>query len=194
MEAFSIMIFATIHHGSLLGFSMGPRLSETINISHLLFADDMSVLCGAKVDHMCSSRALLVCFEAASGLKANMAKSALVPIGNVDNVVELAGILGCETSSPPLKYLGLLLGAHFQAKVVWDGVVEKVERCLDSWKRMYLSKGGRVTLIKSTLSNLPMYFLSLFPIAATVANRIEKLQCDFLWGVLGEEFKYHLVS
>jgi hypothetical protein len=59
---------------------------------------------------------------------------------------------------------------------------------------MYLSKGGRVTLIKSTLSNLPTYFLSTFSIPASVANRIEKLQRDFLWGGIGEEFKYHLVS
>jgi hypothetical protein len=59
---------------------------------------------------------------------------------------------------------------------------------------MYLSKGGRVTLIKSTSSNLPTYFLSLFPISSSVASRIEKLQRDFLWGGLGEEFKYHLVS
>jgi hypothetical protein len=43
-------------------------------------------------------------------------------------------------------------------------------------------------------SNLPTYFLSLFPIPASVANRIEKLHRDFLWGGLGEEFKYHLVS
>jgi len=61
-------------------------------------------------------------------------------------------------------------------------------------KRMYLSKGGRVTLIKSTLSNLPTYFLSLFPIPSSVASRIEKLHRDFLWGGIGEEFKYHLVS
>jgi hypothetical protein len=27
-----------------------------------------------------------------------------------------------------------------------------------------------------------------------VASRIEKLQRDFLWGGMGEEFKYHLVS
>jgi hypothetical protein len=59
---------------------------------------------------------------------------------------------------------------------------------------MYLSKGSRVTLIKSTLSNLPTYFLSLFPIPTSVANRIEKLQLDFLWGGIGDEFKYHLVS
>jgi hypothetical protein len=59
---------------------------------------------------------------------------------------------------------------------------------------MYLFKGGRVTFIKSTLSNLPSYFFSLFPILANFANRIEKLHGDFLWGGLGEEFKYHLVS
>ena len=41
---------------------------------------------------------------------------------------------------------------------------------IGGWKRLYLSKGGRVTLIKSTLSNLPTYFLSLFPISASVAN------------------------
>jgi hypothetical protein len=51
-----------------------------------------------------------------------------------------------------------------------------------------------VTLIKSTLSNLPTYYMSLFPIPVSVASCIEKLQRDFLWGGMGEEFKYHLVS
>jgi hypothetical protein len=59
---------------------------------------------------------------------------------------------------------------------------------------MYLSKGDRVTLIKSTLANLPMYYMSLFPLPMSVANCMEKIQCDFLWAGLGEEFKYHLVS
>jgi hypothetical protein len=44
---------------------------------------------------------------------------------------------------------------------------------------MYLSKGGRITLIKSILSNLPTYFLSVFPIPIGVANCIEKVQQDF---------------
>jgi hypothetical protein len=57
-----------------------------------------------------------------------------------------------------------------------------------------LSKEGRSTLIKSTLSNLPTYYLSLFPIPLGVANRIEKLQRDFLWGGMKEEFKFHLVN
>ena len=54
--------------------------------------------------------------------------------------------------------------------------MEKIKCRLASWKMIYLSKGGRITLIKRTLSNLPTYFLSLFPIPAIVTNCIEKLQ------------------
>jgi hypothetical protein len=70
---------------------------------------------------------------------------------------ELASIMSCGVSSLPLKYLGLQLGAPFKAKTIWDYVVGKIERRLACWQRMYMSKGGIVTLIKSTLSNLPTY-------------------------------------
>jgi hypothetical protein len=76
-----------------------------------------------------------------------MAKLVLVPVGTVDNVGDLASILGCGTSSLPLKYLSLPLVACFKAKSIWDCIVEKIRRRLVSWKMMYLSKGGRVTLI-----------------------------------------------
>jgi hypothetical protein len=93
-----------------------------------------------------------------------------------------------------MKYLGLPLGAKFKESTIWNPIIEKMERHLAGWKRLYLSKGGKVTLIKSTLSNLPTYFLSLFLIPSEVAKRLEKLQRDFLWSGLGSEFKYHLVS
>ena len=80
-----------------------------------------------------------------------------------------------------MKHLGLPLGASHKEETIWNPVLEKMERHLAGWKRLYLSKGGKVTLIKSTLSNLPTYFLSLLPIPVKVANHMEKLQRDFLW-------------
>ena len=53
--------------------------------------------------------------------------------------------------------------------ISWDPILEKMERKLSSCQRMYLSKEGRITLIKNTLSSLPTYFMSLFPIPVSVA-------------------------
>jgi hypothetical protein len=60
-----------------------------------------------------------------------LAKSKLVPVGELNNVDGLTGFLGCRVSSLPLNYLDLPLRASFKAKSIWDGIIEKVERHLD---------------------------------------------------------------
>ena len=57
-----------------------------------------------------------------------------------------------------------------------------------------MSKGGRLTLLKSTLLSLPTYYLSLFTIPKVVATRLEHIQRNFLWGLSVECFKYPLVA
>ena len=59
---------------------------------------------------------------------------------------------------------------------------------------LYLSKVGRLTLLKSTLSSIPTYFLSLFTIPQVVAARLERIQRNFLWGAPEDVFKYSLVA
>ena len=51
-----------------------------------------------------------------------------------------------------------------------------------------------LTLIKSTLSSLPIYFMSLFFISRKVCTRLEKIQRDFLWDSGALEKKLHLVN
>ena len=74
----------------------------------------------------------------------------------------LAIELRCGIGSLPMTYLGLPLRAPHKSVGVWDSIEERFKKRLASWKRQYISKGGRLTLIQSTLSSLPIYFLSLF--------------------------------
>ena len=194
MEALSRMLDKAVLEGRLSGFGVGSLEGRSMEVSHLLFADDTLIFCKADLDQILILRMILIWFEAVSGLKINLGKSELVPVGVVSNFDLFLAVLGCKQGSLPMKYLGLPLGAKFKDKTIWNPILEKMERRLAGWKRLYLSKGGRVTLIKSTLSNLPTYFLSLFPIPASVAKRIEKLQRNFLWANSGDKPKFHLVK
>ncbi|RVX14665.1 Transposon TX1 uncharacterized 149 kDa protein [Vitis vinifera] len=86
----------------------------------------------------------------------------------VDELEELAAELGCRLGALPTVYLGLPLGAHHKTSSSWDGVEERMRRRLAQWKRQYISKGGRITLIKSTLASIPIYLLSLIRIPKAV--------------------------
>lgn len=54
---------------------------------------------------------LLLCFQVVTSLKVNVFKSKMVPIGKVDNVKILVGLLGCKVGNPPMSYLGMPLGS-----------------------------------------------------------------------------------
>jgi hypothetical protein len=176
------------------GFSVGTRAFSELVVSHSLFADDTLIFCEASSDQILYVRLILLYFEAVLGLGVNLGKSVIVAIGEVENIGALANILGCSVAGLPMKYLGLPLGALYKDVVMWNDMIEQSECQMAGRKRMYLSKGGHLTLIKSTLSNLPTYFLSLFPIPMSVAKRLEKVQRDFLWGGMRDEPKLHLVS
>lgn len=59
-------------------------------------------------------------------------------------------------------------------------MTERFKKKLSGWKRGYLSKGGKLTLIKSTLQNLPIYFMSFFKISSLTSERSEKKQRNFV--------------
>jgi len=127
------------------------------------------------------SRCILLLFEAMSGLRVDSSKSSLISIGEVPNIHYLAHFFGCGVSALPSTYLGLPLGASFKCKVVWDPIVERFQKRLVGWKSNMLSKVGRLTLFQSTLWSLPIYYMSLFTIPASVASQLEKIMRDFLW-------------
>lgn len=81
-------------------------------------------------------------------------------INGPTNGEELCEVWGRKLGSLPETYLGMPLGASFKEKGVWNPLIDKLRGRLALWKRKYLTKGGRLVLVKSTLESIPIYMLS----------------------------------
>ncbi|RVX23538.1 putative ribonuclease H protein [Vitis vinifera] len=112
----------------------------------------------------------------------------VIPVGEVEGVLEMAVEIRCWVGHC-LLFIGAAPWAPNRASSVWDGVEERMRRKLALWKHQYLSKGGRITLIKSTLSSIPLYQMSVFRMPKSVVRRIEKASQRLFvgWSQWGEQ-------
>lgn len=117
-----------------------------------------------------------------SSLKINFHKSNLFGI-NVDDGFLMAAshFLHCSIGVLPFKFLGLPIGANPRRSGTWKPVIDKMCSRLSSWKGKQLSLGGRVVMINSVLTSMPLYFLSFFKIPKKVLKTLIDIQRSFLW-------------
>ena len=94
MEVFSILINKVASVGFLSGFNLKGRTGEEVQVTHLLFVDDTLVFCKDSREQLVYLSWILMWFEALSELKINLSKSALLPVGSVENPEGLALELG----------------------------------------------------------------------------------------------------
>ncbi|KAJ9690971.1 hypothetical protein PVL29_013233 [Vitis rotundifolia] len=194
MEALSSLIAKAEQGGFIRGFKIEGRGEIENQVSHLLFADDTFLLCEDDVEQLNIWKWIIMCFELVSGLKINLQKSEVIPMGETMGVNRATSLFGCKVGKLPTSYLVLPLGAPNKYCGVWDSIEERFKKKLAVWKKHYLSKGGRLVFLKRTLSNLLIYFMPLFDIPRKVRIRLQRIQRDFLWGDLGDRSKIHLVK
>ena len=86
MEAFSRLLKRSVDGNYLSGSKIAKRGGVESSISHLLYADDNLLFCEANKDQKKFMSWILMWFEVLSGLRINLNKSEVLPIGSVDNV------------------------------------------------------------------------------------------------------------
>lgn len=114
--------------------------------------------------------------------------------GDVPNLDQLANDLKCKQGKLPSTYLGLPLGVTYKQKEVWFPLVDMMKKRMNGWNAQYLSKEGRLTLIKATLASIPVHYLSTLVLPKLICTSLEKIQRDFLWRKGENGSGLHLVS
>jgi hypothetical protein len=86
MEALSRMMTKAVECGFLSSFKVGSLDKQLMHISHLLFTDDTLIFSNVDPKHILNLCLLFTWFEAISGLKINLSKFEMVPVGHVQNL------------------------------------------------------------------------------------------------------------
>ncbi|GJV60665.1 RNA-directed DNA polymerase, eukaryota [Tanacetum coccineum] len=177
------------------GLYNGIQIDESLNLSHLFYADDVIFVGKWNSSNLSTIVNVLKWFYLASGLKINLNKSKLMGIGiSHDVVASAAKSIGCSILHTPFNYLGVKVGGIMSRLSSWDDVIAKLSARLSKWKLKSLSIGGRLTLIKSVLSSLPLYYMSSFKVPKGVLSKMESIRRNFFNGVENAEKKMSLIG
>lgn len=71
-------------------------------------------------------------------------------------------IFTCPKKNLPMNYPRNPITHKMLSVSQWTRTMEKFGKKLGLWQGRFLSLGGRLTLINNSLSNIPLYMLSLF--------------------------------
>jgi hypothetical protein len=79
----------------------------------------------------------------------------------------------------PIKYLGIPMHQRQLLNSEWRQMEEHFEKRLSGWKANHLSYGGRLTLINSVLTSLPMFMMSIFSNPEGVLKKLDLYRSRF---------------
>ena len=86
------------------------------------------------------------------------------------------------------------MGCMNRKKDFFQPLVDKLNQRRLGWRTQFLTQGGRLTLIKSTIASLPNYTLSYFKAPKYICDKMDQVVRGFRWGHEPKERKLHLRS
>lgn len=127
--------------------------------------------------------------QVAAGMLVNIDKSTITCSNlSEQEILRMANKLPFRTLDidDGLKYLGFHLKPNAYLKADWHWLIAKLEQRLHGWSHKWLSRAGRLVLVKSVLEAIPVYWMSLAWIPTGVLEQIRRLCFAFLWKGMSE--------
>ncbi|XP_042443883.1 uncharacterized protein LOC122028980 [Zingiber officinale] len=126
-----------------------------MRVSHLAYADDVVIFLNGSLDCVRRGKEFLDRYEAQSE------KSSFIPSRCISDRrrQQIAAVTGFGLGERPMLYLGVPIISGNKRTVHFAPLLAKIQRKFQGWNLSRLSHGGRLMLIQSVLSSLPVYLL-----------------------------------
>ncbi|KAG6466890.1 hypothetical protein ZIOFF_075312 [Zingiber officinale] len=167
-----------------------------MRVSHLAYADDVVIFLNGSLDCVRRGKEFLDRYEAQSGQAINAAKSSFFPSRCISDRrrQQIAAITGFVLGVRPMLYLGVPIISGNKRTVHFAPILAKIQRKFQGWNLSRLSHGGRLMLIQSVLSSLPVYLLQVTQPPLEVLRKLEGVFASFFWSSVGHDRKVHWVA
>lgn len=181
--------------GSLPGLKSS---ADVVPLNHSLFADDSLLLGGASPRIAKAFDSVLKSYCRVSGALINERKSEIYSWNTgQQELMVITNILGFRGHAcwDRIKYLGLPITNGVNRRTLWTDIIGKIKSKIAALGGYWLTTAGKLILIKTQLSALPIYQSAFLFAPRNVMEQIGKLIRDFLWqGGKGNENKLHLAN
>eukprot|EP00253_Pinus_taeda_P008825 PITA_08825 len=173
-----------VHNARRTNKVKGIEVAINLFITHLLFVDDILIFSNGSHEELKEYKNAIDLFMKATGMQLNCGKSQACVAGyNRRDYINLANLFPFQIHplSSPFKYLGFWLKPDTYKKEDWSWLIAKIEARISHWSFRWLSRAGRLTLLKSVLMAIPVYWAALTWIPKGILEKIRRLCCRFLW-------------
>ncbi|XP_013709779.2 uncharacterized protein LOC106413574 [Brassica napus] len=177
MEVFTRLLTSRFENGSI---NYHPGTAE-LNISHLMFADDVMIFFDGTSNSLHGITETLDDFASWSGLYMNRHKTELFHAGLNQVKSTAIAAFGFPIGSLPIRYLGLPL-MHRKLRISeYEPLLDSIVRKFRRWATKTLSYAGRLLLISTVISGSVNFWCSTFMLPKGCVKKIERLCSRFLW-------------
>ena len=166
------------------GTLQGIRVARgSPRVNHLLFADDTMFFCQSSPSSCAKLKDILWEYEQASGQKINKEKSAITFSSrtSAETIENVKSLMGISKEGGNGKYLGL--PEHFgrRKKDLFTAIVDRIRQRASSLLTRFLSRAGKLTMLKSVLTSIPTFSMSCFELPVSLCKRIQSVLTRFWW-------------
>jgi len=172
MEGLSRLIASAKRNGDICGL----KIMEDYFLTHLLFVDDVLILLDGNIWDSRSFSKILLLFSSTTGMLSNQSKSTITFTRTSVHESQFAHRVFPYCIHPldrGLKYLGFWLKPTCQRIADWVWLVTKLEKRLSIWSYRYLSRVGKLVLIKSILEATVVFWMALTWIPRNILSRLK---------------------